>query len=156
MVVREDRYRTGEIVFSAVHTLRRQFPAMWLSGVLVAMLAGSGAAINLSLCGDWAGLLAWTVGALFVPALALALGVWTGSSKPFEVVYVTWWYMAVNRVAPLDFMGVTSGLGTLTCAGLFTVQVTGLPLYYLGLTVVLVALAALGRWRQVRGWKGGM
>ena len=124
---------------------------MWLSGVLVAMLSGSGAAVNLSLSGDWGGLLAWTAGALFVPALALALGAWTGSSKPFEVVYVTWWYMAVNRVAPLDFMGVTSGLGTLTCAGLFTVQVAGLPWSYLGLTAVLLALAALGRWWQTRG-----
>jgi hypothetical protein len=156
MGVREVRYRTGEIVFSAAHTLRRQFPAMWLSGVLVAMLAGSGAAVNLSLCGDWAGMLAWTAGALFVPALALALGAWTGSSKSFEVVYVTWWYMAVNRVAPLDFMGVTSGSGVLTCAGLFVVEVAGLPWYYLGLTAVLLALAVLGRWQQIRGWKGGM
>ena len=108
-------------------------------------------AVNLGLSGQWAGLLAWTVGALFVPALALALGAWTGSSKPFEVVYVTWWYMVVNLVAPLDFMGVTSGLGTLTCAGLLTVQVAGLPWYYLGLPAVLLALAAPGRWRQTRG-----
>jgi hypothetical protein len=149
MGVREARYRTGDLVFSAAHALRRQFPAIWLAGVAVAILAGSGAAANLVLAGDWAGLLAWTVGTLFVPTLALALGVWTGSSKPFEVVYVAWWYLAVNRVAPLDFMGVMGGSRALTCAGVFTMEIAGLPWYYLGLTGILLALASAGRRRQI-------
>ena len=38
------------------------------------------------ICGDWRGLLAWLTGALFIPTLALALGVWSGSSKLFEIV----------------------------------------------------------------------
>jgi hypothetical protein len=31
-------------------------------------------------------MLAWTAGVFFIPSLALALGVWSGSSKLFEVV----------------------------------------------------------------------
>jgi hypothetical protein len=34
-----------------------------------------------SVAGDGSGLAAWAVGALFIPTLALALGVWSGSSK---------------------------------------------------------------------------
>lgn len=54
--------------------------------------------------GDWSELPAWTAGILFVPALALTLGVWSGTSKPFEVVYTIWWYLGpLHHVPGLDF-----------------------------------------------------
>jgi hypothetical protein len=85
---REARYGTGALVFSAARPLSRQLPAVWASGVLLAMITGGGVAVRLGLAGDWAGLGAWTVGALFIPTLALALGVWSGGGKLFEVVYL--------------------------------------------------------------------
>jgi hypothetical protein len=92
----------------------------------------------LILANDWLHLLAWGTGALFIPTLALALGVWSGSSKLFEVVYMLWWYAGpINRVDILDFMGTGSDLllSKVLLYGLFT--------------ILLFALAALGRKRQI-------
>ena len=87
---RETRHNTGQIVFSAPHLLSRQFPLMWLAGLVVTLVASAGIAVKLILVADWLHLLAWGTGALFIPTLALALGVWSGSSKLFEVVYMLW------------------------------------------------------------------
>jgi hypothetical protein len=140
MGVREVRHHTEPLVFSTAHPLRRQFLATWLAGVIVAVLAGSGAALRLVLIGDWSALLAWAVGALFIPTLALALGVWSGSGKAFEVVYTVLWYAGpMNRVPALDFMGI-----------LVESVATDVPFNYLVLTAILMALAAVGRMRQLR------
>jgi hypothetical protein len=68
---------------------------------------GTGALLRYLLAGDSLRLLVWMGGALFIPALALALGVLTSSRKPFEVIYVTWMYLILNAVPPLDFVGIT-------------------------------------------------
>jgi len=137
---RESRHNTDQLVFSAPHSLSRQFPLMWLAGVAVALAAGLGVAINLILAGNWLHLLAWGTGALFIPTLALALGVWSGSSKPFEVVYMLWWYAGpINRVGSLDFMGAGSHPQS------STVLAYGLT------TMLLLGLAGIGRKRQIQG-----
>jgi hypothetical protein len=139
MGAREVQHRTGELVFSNPHPLRRQLPATWLSGWIVALLAGSGVALRLVVAGDWSALLAWAVGALFIPTLALALGAWTGSGKAFEGLYAAIWYIGpVNRLGALDFMGATQKS-----------VAAGVPFYYLGLTVLLMGLAVVGRKRQL-------
>jgi hypothetical protein len=135
---REVRHNTGQLVFSAPHPLSRQFPLMWLAGVIVALVAGTGVALNLILADDWLHLLAWATGALFIPTLALALGTWSGNNKLFEVVYMLWWYAGpINRVESLDFMGAGSNLqlSTVLAYGLFT--------------ILLLALAVIGRKRQI-------
>jgi putative Mn2+ efflux pump MntP len=139
MGTRESRYRTAQIVFSAAHPLRRQFPATWLAGLIVTVLAGSGVMARIVLTRYWAGLLGWTVGALFIPTLALALGCWSGNSKLFEVIYLVLWYLGpIEGMSAMDFMGISSESLT-----------AGVPLCYLGLTVALLGLAAVGRWRQL-------
>lgn len=70
--------------------------------------------------------------------MALALGVWSGSGKLFEVIYLLMWYISTNsRIPALDFMGILAGSAD-----------TGVSLNYLILTVVLLVLAAVGRRRQ--------
>jgi hypothetical protein len=140
MGIRERRHNTGQIVFSAPRPVWRQLPAMWLAGVILTLLAGSGAWVRLALMGEVTAVLAWFVGALFAPSLALALGLWVGNSRAFELVYALFWYIGVvNRVPAFDYAGVTGeGLAM------------GMPLVYLGISVALVALAVMGRWRQVR------
>jgi hypothetical protein len=136
---REAYHNTGQLVFSAPHPLSHQFPLTWLAGVAVAIAAGVGVAVNLMLVDDWLHLLAWGTGALFIPTLALALGTWSGSNKLFEVVYMLWWYVGpINRVEMLDFMGAGPDLqlGKVLLYGLFS--------------IVLFALAVLGRKRQIR------
>ena len=109
-------------------------------GHLVTALTGSGVAVNFALAGEWVHLLAWGTAALFIPTLALALGVWSGGPKLFEVVYMIWWYAGpMNHVPYLDFMGTGE-----------QVNVEVLLAYWIG-TLVLLVLAAMGRRRQAQG-----
>lgn len=109
MGTREARCATQSLIFSSPRTLYRQLPAVWIAGVLLALLTGGGTGIRLLLSADWPGLSAWLAAALFIPSLALALGVWSGTSKPFEALYTVWWYIGPAHHTPgLDFMGVTA------------------------------------------------
>lgn len=133
---REARHDTRQIVFSAPHPLGSQLPAIWLCGFLVAGLMAAGVTLNLLLAGDLPGVLSLLAGALFIPSLALASGVWTGSSKAFEIVYVLWWYVGpMNRSAAFDYTGASSS------------QVWPL---YLALSLLLMVLAVVGREIQLR------
>lgn len=136
---REARHRTAQMVFCAAFPLRGQLPAAWIAGLAVALATGGGAALRLLVAGQWGALLAWAVGAAFVPALALALGVWSGSSKLFEVVYFILWYSGpMNRFPALDYLGATD-----------EAVATGMPLWYLAVTLALLAAALVGRRRQL-------
>lgn len=104
---RESRHDTRQIVFSAPRPLLNQLPALWLSAFTVLALLGSGALIRFLAAGEFTSLLAWLAGALFIPSLALALGVLTGSGKTFEVVYILWMYGVLQRVPTFDFVGTT-------------------------------------------------
>jgi len=138
--VRERQHHTGAVIFSASHPLRRQLPATWLVGVIVTTLTGSGVGVSLLLASEWSHLLAWSVAVLFIPTLALTLGIWSGSSKLFEALYVVWWHIGpANGLATFDFMGLSS-----------EAIARGLPLVYLGGTVLLLGLAVVGRARQIR------
>jgi hypothetical protein len=96
--------------------------------------------VRLLLARDLAGLFAWSAGALLVPALAFALGIWTESSRPFEGLYTALWYVGpLNRVRGFDFTGAGNGTQTGAFAGA-----------YLAVTAALLFAALLGRTRQVR------
>lgn len=139
MGTRERLFRTDQLIFSTAHPLRRQLPACWLAGVLIAVLTGGGAGLRLLMAGDQPGLLAWTAGALFIPTMALTLGVWSGSSKLFEVLYLFLWYLGpANRLGALDFMGVTGPL-----------LPSRTPLIFLMVTTALAVFAIFGRQRQL-------
>jgi len=113
MGCREARYSTGALLFSSERSLSRQLPALWTAGVLVTLLTGCGLGIRSFLASDWHSLAAWFAGALFIPSAALALGIWSGSSKAFEAIYTVWWYMGpAHQVPGLDFMGITPASGS--------------------------------------------
>jgi hypothetical protein len=106
MGCREARYSTSALLFSSERSLSRQLPALWIAGVLVAVFMGSGVALRFMFAADFHSLVAWLAGALFIPSLALALCVWTNSSKAFEAIYTLWWYVGpAHRTPGLDFMG---------------------------------------------------
>jgi len=132
MGAREARNATESLIFSVQSVLSRQLPALWMAGVVVAFLTGGGMGLNLLLRQDWHGVSAWIAGALFVPSLALALGVWSGTSKPFEALYTVLWYIGPLHHTPgLDFTG----------AGPTATS----PTLYLVATVMLLAISYLGR-----------
>ena len=137
---REVRNGTDGLLFSSARPLRRQLPAAYLAGVGVAVLIGAGVALRFTLARDFASLGAWGAGALFIPAFALASGVWTGGRKMFEILYLVLWYGGpMNQTPELDFMGVTAaGAASRT------------PMIFLGVALALLILAAVGRTRQIR------
>lgn len=136
---REVRQGTSQYIFSTARPVARQLPAAWLAGAITAIIVGGGVGLHLLVSGNLAGVATWFVGALFVPALALACGAWTGGAKLFEVIYIFWWYAGpLNRVPALDFMGASGELHTpATTVG------------YGVVTLILLGLAVLGRRRQL-------
>ena len=135
MGAREAKNGTEELVFTAPRPLSRLLPAVYAAGVTVAMLAGSGVALRCLIAGSFAGLAGWLVGALFIPALALCLGVWSGGSKLFEALYTVYWYLGPMQPVPaLDFMGASDAA-----------LAARMPLYYAAATAVLLAASVAGR-----------
>ena len=108
-----------QVIFSCPGILQPQFPASWMAGIALAMLTGAGAGLRLLLAGDRAGAAAWLSGAVFVPSLALSLGVWSGTSKFFEGLYTALWYLGPMNHAPgFDYTGSLGGGPALHSAGL--------------------------------------
>jgi len=133
---REARDNVQQLAFSSASPLWRQLPAQWLTGFIVTLIMGSGAALNFVINSNSVGLFALLSGALFIPSLALALGVWSGTSKPFEIVYLTLWYLGpLNNVPNLDFIGARSN---------------GHPQVFIPLALALIAFAFFGRSRQLQ------
>jgi hypothetical protein len=140
MGVRERRDQTSQLLFSAPHPIARQLPAVWCAGVVLALLTGSGFALRLVLGGNWRGLAAWLIGAAFIPTFALALGVWSGTGKPFEILYTLLWYLGpMHATVPLDFMGSAP-----------PTALTRVPLFYLAVAAGMAVAALAGRQKQLR------
>ncbi len=139
MGTREARNATGPLIFSSARALERQLPAVWAAGACLALVTGAGVGVRALAAREWTHLLAWLTGAMFIPALALALGVWSGTSKLFEGLYTALWYAGPVQPTPaLDFMGASPQLSA------------RIPVYYLVATIALLAVAAFGRRRQIR------
>jgi hypothetical protein len=133
---RESHHNVQQMTFSSASPLWRQLPAQWLAGFIVTLLMGSGAALNFIINGDMTAMLSLIAGAIFIPSLALALGVWSGTSKVFEVVYVTLWYIGpLNRVPPVDFTNASGAAN---------------PMVFILTALALIIFAAFGRARQLR------
>ena len=133
---REARDNVQQLAFSSAAPLWRQLPAQWIAAFILTVGMGSGAALKFIINGDSIGLLAFFSGALFIPSLALALGVWSGTSKPFEIVYISLWYLGpLNKVPGLDFIGA---------------QTNGRPEFFIPVSLALIAFAFFGRSRQLR------
>ena len=132
---RENLHDTRQLVFSAPRPLLNQLPAQWLSALSVLALLGSGALLRYILAGDTFSILGWLTGLLFIPSLALAAGVLTGSGKAFEVLYVLWIYLLIQKAPPFDFLGMTPQ--------------SPLAIYTLA-AFALMALAVFARWWQLK------
>jgi hypothetical protein len=135
---REATHNTEQIFFSAPRPLSRQLLASWAAGVMLAVVAASPFALRFLIAGDAHALLAWCSGALFAPALAVALGVWTRAGKTFEAIYTCLCYAVIQSAAPLDFMGAVAAAPSSN------------PVVFAMLAVVLLAAALAGRRRRLQ------
>jgi len=139
MGVREKHFYTRQLEYSSAHPLRRQIPARWLAGAFSVLVLSSVVIVRLLLGGEIMHVLALIPGALFVSAFAIALGSWVKSSRIFEITYLLLGFIGlIAKETPFDFIGLSDqALGA------------GVPWVYLGLTIGLLALAALGRKRNL-------
>lgn len=129
---REHRNNTYQMVFSSARPVLRQLPAAWLAGVLATALLTIAGAVVFLFAGDLPGLAGWAGAVVFVPTLALALGVFSSGNRVFEVAYVIWWYIGPYQKKPgFDFTA-------------------GATQFYLLAAAGLLVLAAYWRGRQVR------
>jgi hypothetical protein len=109
MGTRESLNDTEGFVFPSIHPLRRQFAALWIAGILLALLTGSGALLHCAFAGNPAAVAAIVVGAIFIPTLALACGAASGTSRLFEIVYLVLWYVGpMNGTEGIDFTSVSA------------------------------------------------
>ncbi len=133
---RESIHATDTLIFSSERALSRQLPAVWIAGVVLAAVVSGGYALRLLLTADVGGVMAWIASVIFVPSLALALGIWSGSSKSFEAIYTLWWYIGpVNHLPGADFIGVTAQSRS--------------PMFYLAASGFLLTVAYVGRRRKI-------
>jgi hypothetical protein len=139
MGARETRFGTRALLFSSARILPRQLLACWLAGFALAVVFGSVAAVRIFATQGVYALLPWIAGAALLPSMALALGVWSGTSKPFEAILTAMWYIGpMNRVSGIDYTGSSNGP-----------QATHYVVVYLVISVALVIAAAAVRGRQI-------
>ncbi|MGW4376559.1 hypothetical protein ACWEJ7_23205 [Streptomyces albidoflavus] len=100
-----------EGLLGAYPAVRRRLLAAWGSGVVLTALLGAAPLLRMALAADLPGLAAWLGGVLFIPSLALLLGVLCRTHRVFQVVYLPLCYLVVNQVAALDFMGAVREAG---------------------------------------------
>ena len=98
-------------------------------------MTGSGAALRFLISGDVTSLLVWFSAALFIPSLVLAMGIWSKSQKLFEVLHVSLWYLAKNKLDVVDFFGANSD---------------GRIGFFIPLSLALIGFAFIGRARQLQ------
>jgi hypothetical protein len=138
---RESRYQAEALIFQAAYPVTRLVGAAWLASVIITAVAASGVLVGRLITAEPLALLPWSLSVLFIPTLALTLGIWSRSSKLFEVVYPILWYLGPfnpkNELAVLDYLGVHSGAPVITS-----------PQWVVGLIFLLLLLALIGRQRQ--------
>ncbi|WP_156043425.1 ABC transporter permease subunit [Paenibacillus sp. UNC451MF] len=132
---REYRFCTEELLYASPGPITRQLHVQWIAGIVLTMLISSGVAVRLLMEQEMTMLSIWAAGAVFVPTLALACGVWIRSGKTFEIVYMALWYLGPLNGAPLlNFMDLTAG---------YNVWI------YLTAALILYTAALLGRIKRL-------
>lgn len=136
---REIKDNTEELVYTSPHIIYRQLPALWLAGATVALVTGSGVLVHVAVQGDWQTFVGIVVGALFISSLAISLGIWSRSSKLFEILYLAFfWYAGLmNGIQVFDFVGLNNPNYNSALA-------------YLIVSLLLMSFAALGKTRQLQ------
>ncbi|GAA4973343.1 ABC transporter permease [Actinoplanes utahensis] len=113
---------------------RRRLVAEWGAGVVLTLLTGLAPLIRMLAGGDTAGASTCVAGALFIPSLALAMGVLSRTHRLFQAFYLLWWYATINGIAAVDVMGAVRENGAPAGPG---------PLLVTAGAVVLVAVTLL-------------
>ncbi len=100
---RERVYETEQFVYPTLHPIRRQLLAQWVAAVTLALVLAGGSVIHWALSANLIGIEGVLAGAVFVPALALACGAISGTTRLFEIIYLVLWYLGPMNRTIFDF-----------------------------------------------------
>ena len=136
--VRESRYGVDAVLACCPSPVFRRTTASWTAAVLLALATGAGALARFA--ATPANLPGFFAGAVFVPSLALFLGVVGRTDRIYHIVMIALWYLGpVNGIAALDYSGATAdGIAM------------GMPRVYGTLAAVLLTATLLIRMRRAR------
>jgi hypothetical protein len=84
----------------------RRLAAEWVAGLTLTVVTGIGPVVRFTAAADWDQVAAWCAAAVFIPTLALTLGLLSRSQRLFQAAYLLLWYAVLNRASHVDFMGV--------------------------------------------------
>jgi hypothetical protein len=133
---REVQNDVQQLAFSTPSPLWRQLPSQWLSGFLITLLVAGGPLLGFISDSNHNALYALLAAIVFVPSLALAAGVVSGTRKLFEIMYMAIWYIGpINHMPAFDYLG-SYGDGN--------------PLFFISLSILLIATTFSTRARQIR------
>jgi hypothetical protein len=135
---REINNHCDEYIFSFPHPLLRQLPATLTASALYMSILALPVIIRLAILGDYYGVVAVLVGALFIAITAITFGIVTKGSKLFEVLFAMTIYASFNRIPFLDLIGSIEASREL-----------GMVYYFLGISLGLIVLAFMMRKRQL-------
>jgi len=100
------RHENGlDTLLGAYPGVYRQQAAEWAAGLALTIVTGLGPLLRMVIAADGPRVAAWAAGALFIPSLALMLGLLGRTHRLFQALYVLLWYAAVNQVHAVDYMG---------------------------------------------------
>ena len=136
---REAVNRCSEYIFSSPFPLIRQLPATLAAASLIMFFLSLPVVTRLLFNGDYFSIYSIVVGALFIPAFAIALGILTGGSKLFEVIFTIIVYGYFNSVPYFDFTGAIKESHEL-----------GIANYLLTITFIMIIISFSARKRQIR------
>ncbi|MGW3040641.1 hypothetical protein ACWC9T_11490 [Kitasatospora sp. NPDC001159] len=123
-----------EVLLGAYPAARRRLLAEWASGLVLTAVMGAAPLVRMLVAGDGPGVACWFGGVLFIPSLAMSLGVLSRTHRVFQATYLPIWYILVNNVAALDFMGAVRVNGRPAGPG---------PLLIVALSAVMLAVVFL-------------
>jgi len=105
----------------------RQLFAEWMAGGVITLIF-LGSALLPVLVTDPAVTVVLAGAVLFVPSIAQAMGLWSGTQRLFEILYLVCWYIGpLNGVRSIDFAGATTEtVGTVIPLGFAAVGCTAL------------------------------
>jgi hypothetical protein len=135
---REITTRCDDYIFSSPFPLLRQLPATLTAPTLFMCILALPVMIRLAILGDFYGVMAVLIGALFIPVTAITLGIVTRGSKLFEVLFAITIYASFNAIPFLDLVG-----------SLEASRSIGMAYYFLGSSIILIGLAFIMRKRQL-------
>ena len=135
---REITTRCDDYIFSSPFPLLRQLPATLTASTVFMGVLALPVIMRLAILGDFYGVVAVLVGALFIPVTAITFGIVTRGSKLFEVLFAMTIYASFNKIPFLDLIGSIEASRSL-----------GMVYYLFGISLGLIVLAFLMRKRQL-------